>query len=158
MVNGNYLNEALQNMKLLNRSGAEIMQKFNISGATDITGFGLAGHTLKMAKASNVSVILNMNTVPLLGAVMKLADEGCIPGASFSNLEYAEPDTGISENLEYNLKMIAFDAQTSGGLLISIRAEKAEEMLSELKSSGLVRSSIIGTVTKRKEKLLYLTN
>lgn len=158
MVNENYLNEALQNMKLLNKSGAEVMQKFEVTGATDITGFGLAGHTLKMAKASNVSVTLNMNSVPLLEGTLQLADEGCIPGAAFSNLDYAEPDTGFSENLDYNLKMIAFDAQTSGGLLISIKAEKAEELLAELKSAGLIRSSVIGTVTGRKEKLLYLTN
>ena len=158
MVNENFLNEALENMKLLNKSGAEIMQKYNVTGATDITGFGLAGHTLKMARASNVSVTINMNSVPLLGAALQLAEEGCIPGASFSNLEYAEPDTDFSEELEYNLKMIAFDAQTSGGLLISIKAEKAEELLSELKSAGLLQSAIIGRATLRKEKLLYLTN
>ena len=99
-----------------------------------------------------------MNSVPLLGAALQLAEEGCIPGASFSNLEYAEPDTDFSEELEYNLKMIAFDAQTSGGLLISIKAEKAEELLSELKSAGLLQSAIIGRATLRKEKLLYLTN
>jgi selenide,water dikinase len=101
---------------------------------------------------------LNLKSVPLMGAAYELAEQGCIPGAAFSNLEYAEPDTSFSDDLEYNLEMIAFDAQTSGGLLISIRAEKAEELLTELKSAGLIRSSIIGTVIGRKEKLLYLTN
>jgi selenide,water dikinase len=158
MVDDLWLREALQNMKLLNKSAAEVMQKFNVTGATDITGFGLAGHTLKMARASNVSVILNMLSVPLLGAALQLADDGCIPGASFSNLEYAESNTDFSEDLNYNLKMIAFDAQTSGGLLISIRAEKAQALLNELKAAGLIHSAIIGKVSKRDEKLLYLTN
>jgi selenide,water dikinase len=152
------LKEALEYMKLLNRSGAEVMKKFEITGATDITGFGLAGHTLKMARASSVSINICMSAVPLLSNTLKLADEGCIPGASFTNLDYAEDDTDFSKDLNYNLKMIAFDAQTSGGLLISVQAARADEMLNELKSAGLYRSSIIGKVTTREEKLLYLTD
>jgi selenide,water dikinase len=152
------LKEALEYMKLLNRSGAEVMKKFEITGATDITGFGLAGHTLKMARASSVSINIFMSAVPLLSNTLKLADDGCIPGASFTNLDYAENDSDFSMDLNYNLKMIAFDAQTSGGLLISVQAARADEMLTELKSAGLFRSSIIGKVTTRKEKLLYLTD
>jgi selenide,water dikinase len=151
------LREALEYMKLLNKSGAEVMKKFSVTGATDITGFGLGGHALKMAMASNVSISISMNSVPLLGSALKLVGEGCIPGASFTNLDHAADETWFSEDLEYNLRMIAFDAQTSGGLLISIQAEKAEEMLSDLNSEGLSRSAIIGTVSARKEKLLYLT-
>ena len=152
------LKETLEYMKLLNRSGAEVMKKFAITGATDITGFGLAGHVLKMARASGVSINICMSAVPLLGNTSKLVDDGCIPGASFTNLDYAENDTDFSKDLNYNLKMIAFDAQTSGGLLISVQAARADEMLTELKSAGLFRSSIIGKVTTRKEKLLYLTD
>jgi selenide,water dikinase len=158
MVNGAGLTETLEFMKMLNKTGAEIMQKYDISGATDITGFGLAGHSLKMAKASNASINLYMKKVPLIGSVLNLVNDGCIPGASFTNLDYAEPDTGFSDDLDYNLKMIAFDAQTSGGLLISVSAEKADTMLEELKSAGLVRSAIIGDVTTPKEKLLYLAD
>ncbi|MBA4322960.1 MAG: selenide, water dikinase SelD [Odoribacter sp.] len=152
------LKEALENMKLLNRSGAVVMQKFGITGATDITGFGLAGHALKMARASNVSISISMETVPLLNGTLKLVDDGCIPGASFTNLDYAETDTFFSEDINYNLKMIAFDAQTSGGLLISIGSGRADEMLAELKSAGLTNAAIVGKVTTLKEKLLYLTD
>jgi selenide,water dikinase len=158
MTGNTDLKEALENMKLLNRSGALIMQKFAITGATDITGFGLAGHSLKMARASNVSLDICMKDVPLLGSTLKLVEEGCIPGASFTNLDYAETDTDFSADLSYNLKMIAFDAQTSGGLLISVPVSRVEEMLNELKSEGLFRSAIIGKVLTRKEKLLYLTD
>jgi len=151
------LKEVLDYMKLLNKSGAEIMQKFAISGATDITGFGLAGHAIKMARASNVSINIDMGTVPLFGSTFKLVEDGCIPGASFSNLDYCEADTDFYATLSFNLKMIAFDAQTSGGLLISVEESKAEEMLKELKSVGLITSAIVGKVTTRNEKLLYLT-
>jgi selenide,water dikinase len=158
MVNNKILKETLNNMKLLNKTGAEAMRRFSIIGATDITGFGLAGHTLKMAKSSNVSIEINMSAVPLVGNTLQLVDDGCIPGASFTNLEYVEGDTEFSSNLCYNLKMIALDAQTSGGLLISVNNQKAAELLKELKSAGLIMSSIIGKVISRKEKLLYLTN
>jgi selenide,water dikinase len=152
------LKEALENMKILNKSGAEIMKKYGVTGATDITGFGLAGHALKMARAGNVSIEISMKAVPFLQGALILAEEGCLPGAAFTNLDYAESDTYFAEDLNYNLKMIAFDAQTSGGLLISIRADRAEAMLKELKSAGLSESSIIGRVKTRKEKLLYLSD
>ena len=79
-------------MKLLNKSGADVMKKYQYKGATDITGFGLAGHALKMAKASNVSVEINMEKVPLIGQAYNLVNDGCIPGASFRNLEFAEDE------------------------------------------------------------------
>ena len=158
MTSDSDLKEVLEYMKLLNKSGAEIMEKFGITGATDITGFGLAGHALKMARASNVSIEINLAAVPLFGSALKLVDDGCIPGASFTNLDYAETYTDFSKSLSYNLKMIAFDAQTSGGLLISVRAARADEMLSELKETGLIMSAIVGKVISRKEKLLYLTS
>jgi selenide, water dikinase len=148
--------EAKKQMKLLNKSGAEVMKKFNIRGATDITGFGLAGHALKMARASNVSINLNMSSVPLVGETYRLLDEGCIPGAAFRNLDYAEKDTCFNEDLDYNLKMAAFDAQTSGGLLMSVPSGIVEKVLSGLHSAGLKSSSIIGSVIGKDEKNLYL--
>jgi len=157
MINNTILTTALDNMKILNKNAAENMQKFQVKGATDITGFGLSGHALKMAKASSVSIELNMSSVPLLETVVRLVDEGCIPGACFTNLEYAEPDISFGESLNYNLKMISFDAQTSGGLLISADKAIAETLLSELKESGSTNSAIIGHVTTRREKSLYLT-
>ena len=150
--------EALKLMKLLNKSGAEVMKKFKIKGATDITGYGLAGHAYKMAKASNVSIALKMRQVPLIGNAYRIIDEGCIPGASFRNLEYTDRATSFSGDLDYNLKMIAFDAQTSGGLLMSVPQRKAYAVLNELHNAGLSDSAIIGTVTAKGDKYLYLEN
>jgi selenide,water dikinase len=143
-------------MKTLNRSGAEVMKKFSIKGATDITGYGLDGHALKMAKASNVSMEINLSRIPLIGDTYRLVDEGCIPGASFRNLEFIENDSHLTMNLNYNLKMIAMDAQTSGGLLMSVPSEVSENVLYELHNAGLSRSAIIGKVTEKREKYLYL--
>ncbi len=150
--------EAKRLMKLLNKSGAGIMKKYPVKGATDITGFGLAGHAFKMAKASDVSVTINMKKVPLIGNTYDLLDAGCIPGASFRNLEFVDEHLYAGTDLDYNLKMLAFDAQTSGGLLISIPAKETELILKDLHSTGLTTASVIGYVTGRKEKYLYLEN
>jgi selenide,water dikinase len=145
-------------MKLLNKSGAEVMKRFSIRGATDITGYGLAGHALKMARASEVTISLNMSRVPLIGNSYDLADQGCIPGASFRNLEFVENETRFGDNLDYNLRMIAMDAQTSGGLLMSVPENIVKEVLNDLHRTGLTESAIIGSVSEKTDKLIYLDN
>jgi selenide,water dikinase len=152
------IEEAKQLMKTLNKAGAEVMRKYGIKGATDITGFGLAGHALKMAKASKVSINLDMKKVPVIGNTYSLVDEGCIPGASFRNLESAEGDIYADTGLDYNLKMIAFDAQTSGGLLMSVPGNLTGDVLAVLKQAGLISSGVIGSVSVKKDKFLYLGN
>jgi selenide,water dikinase len=97
-----------------------------------------------------------MKSVPLIGNTLKYVDDGCIPGACFSNLGYAENSLLFSEGIDYNLKMIAFDAQTSGELLISVPEDKANDMIKDLKSAGLSYSSVIGEVTGKEEKLIHL--
>jgi selenide, water dikinase len=156
MVSDSDLSEAKRLMKLLNRSAAEVMKKYNIKGATDITGFGLAGHALKMARASKVSLVINMKKVSYIGDSYTLIDEGCIPGASFRNLEYAEKDIEFASDLDYNLKMMAFDAQTSGGLLFSAPSGKVENILEDLKNTGLTESKVIGSAIEFGGKFIYL--
>ena len=150
--------EAKLQMKLLNKSAAEVMKKYNIKGATDVTGFGLAGHALKMAKASNVSVKLAMKQAPLIKQTYSLVDAGCIPGAAFRNLEYAENNSSFAPDLDYNLKMIAFDAQTSGGLLMSAPYDKADDIISDLHKSGLTSAIIIGEIFTQQEHPLIIDN
>jgi selenide,water dikinase len=148
--------EAMKFMKMLNNRGAEVMKKNNVKGATDITGYGLAGHALKMAKASNVSIDLFMSRVPLIGDTLRLTEEGCIPGAAFRNLEFVEHNTLFAPDIGYSLKMIAMDAQTSGGLLMCVPAEKADNVISTLCTKGMDKASVIGRVTELREKHLYL--
>lgn len=158
MASEDDVNLAKKIMKTLNFSGAEVMKKYNIKGATDVTGYGLAGHALKLARASNVSLELNLNKIPLIGNTFRLVDEGCIPGASFRNLDFVENDSHLGMDLNYNLKMIAMDAQTSGGLLMCVPGEVSENVLSDLHKAGLDKSEVIGKVTEKKEKCLYLKN
>lgn len=143
-------------MKELNRNGAEVMKKFSLKGATDITGYGLGGHALKMAKAGKVSIELNLRQLPMIGNTYRLVDEGCIPAASFRNLDFVESDSRFLKDLDYNLKMIAMDAQTSGGLLMCAGPEIADQVIAELHNAGLVYSTVIGRITQQREKYLYI--
>ena len=140
---------SLDTMKQLNRSGAEIMQKYNVKCATDITGFGLIGHALEMAKGSGVSIQIDASKVPRLSGVYELIDAGCIPGASFRNLKFVEEHVEFASDLDYNLKMLMLDPQTSGGLLISCAKDISEDILEDLSYSGYHKSSIVGHVLEK---------
>lgn len=147
----------LQQMKLLNKTGAELMQKYGVTGATDVTGFGLLGHALKLADASNVSLQIESDSLPALPQVIQLLEDGCIPGAAFRNLEFTGHSLHIATTCSTELKMLACDAQTSGGLLISVAADKANNLLNELIHSGIhPQAAIIGEVITRRDKSIYL--
>lgn len=147
---------ALNSMKQLNNPAAEIMQNYNIKCATDITGFSLAGHAIEIAEASSVSLEINLNKTPFFDGALDLTELGCIPGASFRNMRYLENKIKFSEDLDYNHKMLAFDAQTCGGLLICAKANQADNIISDLKNSGYNKTSIIGKVYNQSEKMLTL--
>ncbi|HUW93483.1 MAG TPA: selenide, water dikinase SelD, partial [Bacteroidales bacterium] len=136
MASAEQLEEVKTHMKRLNNDGARLMQEYGVTGATDITGFGLAGHALKLARGSEVTVRLNMRSVPLADGTYAFTEMACIPGAAFRNLDYVEREAKFEEDLDYNLKMIAHDAQTSGGLLISVAEAKADALLSDLHAAG----------------------
>ncbi|MCU0378890.1 MAG: selenide, water dikinase SelD [Bacteroidales bacterium] len=148
--------EARRHMMRLNNDGAVLMQRYGVRGATDITGFGLAGHALKMARGSGVTIRINMGSVPLMSGVYDLVSQGCIPGAAFRNLDYAEGDTLFGEGLDYNLRMISFDAQTSGGLLISVPEEKAAALLADLHAAGHPEAAVIGSAGSKRDVSLII--
>lgn len=152
MTNPEAYNQAIEQMKLLNKVGAEIMRKYNVKAATDITGFGLLGHAMKLAKASEVCIKINSTEIPLLDQAYELFDDGCIPGAAFRNLEFVAPDIYFAPDVDYNIKMLANDAQTSGGLLICAPAEHADAILSDLLNSGVhPNAKCIGEVAEQNE-------
>jgi selenide,water dikinase len=135
---------ALDSMKQLNRVAAEIMQEFSVRAATDITGFGLLGHALNIAKASGVSVEIDTAMIPALPGALELLDAGCIPGASFRNLSHVEEFCDFAPELTYSRKMLTLDPQTSGGILFCAPADWAEAILTELRKRCCPVSAIIG--------------
>jgi selenide,water dikinase len=129
-------NNSLKSMQTLNKQASEIMQKYKIKCATDITGFGLLGHALKMAIASNVKFIIEPDKIPVLKGTEELIETGCIPGACFKNQRFVESTNNqniIIPDTTYNKKMLLFDAQTSGGMLICVPPDDVDNILYDLK-------------------------
>lgn len=149
-------NKAIDWMKSLNNKAAEIMSNYDVKCATDITGFGLLGHAVKMAKGSGVSFRINAYNVPAIDKVLDLIELGCIPGAAFRNLEFVEDDCHFEKSVDYNHKMLLVDAQTSGGLLISSPPEQTESIMEALKKSPHSESAIIGEVIEKNQKPVYV--
>ncbi|NTW32288.1 MAG: selenide, water dikinase SelD [Bacteroidetes bacterium] len=146
----------LNSMKQLNKEASGIMQKYNVKCATDITGFGLLGHAMKMALGSDVTLKINSNQVPFFNGVIDLIEMGCIPGACFRNLEYVENFCSFENSLSYNNKMILLDAQTSGGLLICCTKNKINDIIRELKNSGYENTAVIGEVLEKEKSLINI--
>jgi len=155
LVSQTAYNEALIWMKTLNKEGATIMQANNVTGATDITGFGLLGHTLKMAKASKVDIEINSRDIPIINEAYQLVDNGCIPCAAFKNMEYIQGSIDFN-SCDYNLKMILTDAQTSGGLLMGVKESNVSNVLNSLIRSGFSYSKVIGEVIGAGEGRIYI--
>lgn len=148
----------LESMKQLNAGGAAVMRKYGVRCATDVTGFGLAGHALKMARGSGVTIRLDADRVPVFEGTMELLMLGCIPGACFRNLEFVEMDATFRDDLNYENKMLLMDAQTSGGLLICCAPGLAGKMLLELSEAGYSRSAVVGAVLPFSGKHLVVSS
>ncbi|OFX83181.1 MAG: selenide, water dikinase SelD [Bacteroidetes bacterium GWF2_33_16] len=146
----------LESMKQLNKEGGRIMQKYKVKCATDITGFGLLGHALKLAMGSNVTLKIDSKRVPSFNGALDLIELGCIPGACFRNLEYVENECTFEKSLRSNHKMLLLDAQTSGGLLICCNENDVNNMIAELSESGYACTSVIGSVCEKGNKYLLI--
>ncbi len=148
--------DALAQMKHLNRSGADLAAKYSINGMTDITGFGLAGHSLKMALASKVSLRIHTDSVPLLQGAHRIFEKGSIPGATFRNKEFTGSRIHFTRRVSYSMIMLMHDAQTSGGLLMSVNPDHSENLINELKiKDPELSAAVIGEVLSKSPKSLY---
>ncbi len=136
---------AVKQMKTLNRAASEAMIEAGVRGATDITGFGLLGHLQEMLRTSGVSARLTVSDIPVIDGVKDLA-RFSVPGGSRANLRFMEGKVGWGVGISEDEKLILADAQTSGGLLISIAAEKLQALLSGLEARGVSTRAVIGIV------------
>jgi len=148
---------ALNQMKYLNKHGASLAVKYRVKGMTDITGFGLAGHAMKMAEASKVSFRIRTPQIPLLQGAYPVYEKGSIPGATFRNLEFTAHHVHSTRTVDYNIKMLAHDAQTSGGLLMAVNPDHAGPLLEELnRIDPEVAAVEIGEVIPESPRRIYL--
>ena len=143
MASSSIIESAVKSMVMLNKKASETLQNFNPNAVTDITGFGLMGHLIEICKGSNVSSIINFSDINFLPGTIDLANEGIMPGGSKRNLEYAENYVKFSDSLSPTEKLLACDAQTSGGLLISIPNDEADQFISAYGHQAIKIGSII---------------
>jgi len=140
---------AVKVMSQLNAGAAAAMLEYDVHAATDITGFGLMGHASKMAEGSGVTMIFEESDLPILPGAIELARAGMIPGGGTRNREYYGPMVKIHDEVSEVMAALAFDPQTSGGLLISLPEEQAIRLLAALQKAGYPDAAIVGRVVAR---------
>ncbi len=138
-------------MATLNKPAAEAMVRGGATACTDITGYGLVGHAQEMADASEVTLVVHANRVPRFREAEEYAAAGLLPGGSLQNRAFLAPTTRVEPGVPSALADVMFDAQTSGGLLISVPAADAEDMLEALKAEGVSDAAIMGEIIEREE-------
>jgi len=145
-VSGKALDECIRQLVELNKTSAEILKKYQVHAVTDITGFGLAGHGLEMARGSGVSIQINVENLPVFDEAFQMYEKGVSTGVNSSNRKLVENHIHYQDFLPAFKQEILFDPQTSGGLLASVAQHQSEEILRELHHSGMVEARVIGNV------------
>jgi selenide, water dikinase len=141
-------------MTRLNREAAEVLHAFlqshgaSIHAVTDVTGFGLLGHAREMAAGSNVSLRIESSRVPVLPGGREAARGGFLAGGLKSNREFVEGCVGFASNVPEEMRALLFDPQTSGGLLIAVAKENAEQLQSALEQTHITAARIGEVVAK----------
>jgi selenide,water dikinase len=136
---------AIHSMASLNRPGGEAIDEVGASSATDITGYGLGGHLYEVAHASKVGMNLNFGALPILPEVMDLIAQKCYPGGTRKNWLHFKQHIDFGK-LSDDEQLLVCDAQTSGGMVISVPAAKADALVASLKKHKALAAAVIGDV------------
>ena len=139
---------AVETMAALNRPAAQAMQQVGVNAATDITGFGLLGHLKSMVKGSGVAAEVNLSAVPVLPGVRELLERGVAPGGTHRNVSSVNDVVSWDASLTDEDRMLLCDAQTSGGLLMSVPAERVDALVTALQDEGAQCAAVVGRVTE----------
>ena len=142
------IESAVEIMGALNRDAAHAMTSVGVNGCVDVTGFGLLGHLRGMTRASEVSATVNLNAIPFIQGSRELAEQGVAPGGTHRNLESLEPDVTWADSVTDIEKLMLADAQTSGGLLISVPSEATESLLHALEDHGVEIRAVVGSIAE----------
>jgi selenide, water dikinase len=133
-------------MASLNRVAARVMANFDVSACTDVTGFGLIGHLAEMVTGSGMGARVYSEQVPMLKEALEFAAMGFIPAGAYKNRQFRESMINFSDTVGRSLQDVLVDPQTSGGLLISVKGNQANELVSALKNEGIRDAAVIGEI------------
>jgi selenide,water dikinase len=141
-------------MATLNRAAGEVFAngRFRVNALTDVTGFGLLGHGLEVARGAKLRAVIELERVPLLPEIASLAEQGVVPGGTKTNLEHASRGVTFPDGLPDAIKHVLADAQTNGGLLAAVPAKDVPKALRALEAKK-VEAWAIGWLEKGKAGL-----
>lgn len=154
---GRWIASALDHMVMSNRMGAECLVEHGSRAATDITGFGLLGHLVEMVRASEVDVVLDLNSVPLMDGAEDTAKAGILSSLQPQNVRLRRAVANPEEAGNDPRYPLIYDPQTAGGLLASVPAENADACVAKLIELGYARTMIVGEVLEQSERLEPIT-
>ncbi len=146
------MDAAIDSMSNLNKRAADMLQHFPVHAATDVTGYGLLGHLKEMCEGSGVSANINFSDLEFLPGVRDLAESGIIAGGTRRILEYVSDFISFDSSLSEFDQLLAADAQTSGGLLVSMPINEAEKFVNEFGSPA----KIIGLVKEESDRIIFI--
>ena len=143
-VSTEVMERAVAVMSALNRAASEAMVKVGVNACTDVTGFGLIGHLNNMMEASGAEARLRLSEIPVIPGARELLDQGVAPGGTHRNLSGVGSRVRWHQDVSENARLLLCDAQTSGGLLISVPEDRAGALLKELEAAGVAGARVIG--------------
>ena len=147
---------AVASMITLNATASSIMCRFRVHACSDVTGFGLLGHSQEMAGGSGVTIVLDSASLPLLPGAIELAEEGHLTGGCHRNRAYLQDKVAVEGSVRAGLVEVAFDPQTSGGLLIALPKNDAPLLVEQLRAAGVQAATIVGYATARQSSMVRL--
>ena len=140
---------AVASMVTLNRTASTVMREFPVHACSDVTGYGLLGHAQEMASGSGVTIVLQSRALPLLPGAVRLAEQGHLTGGCRRNRDYLSDKTQVADSIRAGLVEVAFDPQTSGGLLIALDESAAQALVDRLHGAGVASAVIVGRAVQR---------
>ena len=157
MAQGDLVVKSIKCMSALNKKAAELMISYNVHSCTDVTGFGFLGHACEMIEEADVGMEIYFSSVPFFREIQEFVRMGVVPGGLHRNKEFRMHMVEVSSKCPDWMVEILFDPQTSGGLLLSLPAQQAEELLRKMHEEGIEEADIVGeVVSEPKGKIMVI--
>ncbi|ABR88364.1 selenide,water dikinase [Janthinobacterium sp. Marseille] len=137
----------IANTTKLNKPGMALSRLDGVHALTDVTGFGLLGHLLELARGAKLTAKLQMSSIPMLPQVLQLAEQGCVTGASGRNWDAYGHDVTLATGVSAVQKALLSDPQTSGGLLVACDPASVDEVLALFRQEGFAHAAVIGEMS-----------
>jgi selenide,water dikinase len=141
------IDEAVASMITLNAAASAVVRNYPVHACSDVTGYAILGHALEMASGSGVTLIIESHKLPLLRGAPRLAEKGYITGGCKRNRDYLKDKITVEKSIREGIVEVAFDPQTSGGLIVAVAKRHADKLIDELRVAGVSSAAQVGYAT-----------